>query len=197
MNLGAISPGALNYAISPPLADRPDVAFAVIVLSCAIATFTDLKIGKIKNILTLPVLLLGLIAASVFSGWEGFMLALQGVGLALVAFGVLYAAGMLGAGDVKLLMALSAWAGPAFALSAALMSVFVGAILAVFQLAIKGRLGSFLKRMYRFVLTLLVKDLELEKPKIDKKLTFPFAVPIAIAGIWTFIENPLKKWGIL
>ncbi|MBL7716035.1 MAG: prepilin peptidase [Bdellovibrionales bacterium] len=194
MILGATS---LSYSISPPIQSHPDLVFALICLTCVIASITDVTKGKIKNWLTLPLICAAPLAALIFQGGDAALQSLSGLAVALLAFGILFATGILGAGDVKFLMALSAWAGPGFALSSAILSLFVGAFLSLLQLAYHGRLISFLKRMYRFVLTLLVKEMQLEKPKVDKKLTFPFAIPISVAGIWTFLENPLKKWGIL
>jgi hypothetical protein len=49
--------------------------------------------------------------------------------------------------------------------------------------------------MRRFVTTLLVKELELEMPRVDHKLKMPVGLPIAAAAVWSALSHPLLRWG--
>src|SRR5258708_4015056 len=71
----------------------------------AVAAITDYRTGKIYNWLTLPALVFGLVVAS-FAGLPTVASALQGVALASLIFLPMFFCGVLGGGDVKLLMAI-------------------------------------------------------------------------------------------
>jgi prepilin peptidase CpaA len=169
--------------------------YAVAVIS-AIACFMDLKTGRIFNWLTLPALLFGLVFLFVTSGWLGLGDGLLGVLAGLLLYGWMFFLGYMGGGDVKLLMAMGAWGGSRFVLEVAVLGVLVGGCLAVVQLLVTGRLLGFMKRMYRFILTLIVKELVLEPPRIDRKVTMPFGVSIAIAAVSAAIWHPFEKFGV-
>ncbi|MGK5086265.1 A24 family peptidase [Bdellovibrionota bacterium FG-2] len=162
----------------------------------AIATFMDLRWGRIFNAYTVPLWFSGLIISAVIGGWGGFGDALAGSGIALLLYGLLFALGVMGGGDVKFLMALGAWGGKHYIVEVALLGILVGGILGVGQLMFKRRLKDFALRLYRFLLTVLVKELEFELPKVDQKITMPFGVPIAIAAVWVAWLHPFERWGI-
>jgi prepilin peptidase CpaA len=167
---------------------------AVSVLA-SVAIATDLARGRIYNWLTLPGLLMGLAYAAAVGGWVGLGDSALGAGCALLLYGWLFWLNAMGGGDVKLLMAMGAWGGLAYSQEVAFLSLFLGGVLALFILLLKGRLPSFLRRMSRFLLTLLVRELEVEMPHVDRKLTMPYGIPIGIAGVWTALSHPLLNWG--
>jgi prepilin peptidase CpaA len=83
--------------------------YLVVLAAVAVAALTDILKFKVHNVVTLPLLLLGLAYHGFMGGWPGFVLSLVG---AAVGFGLLlvfYLMGGIGAGDVKLLTALGAW----------------------------------------------------------------------------------------
>ena len=160
---------------------------------CVISAVTDLLWGRIFNWVTLPALLAGLFFAAWGSGWGGLGQALLGAGVALGLYGWMFWLGLMGGGDLKLMMALGAWGGTRFALQLALLSLLLGGVFAFLHLAAKGRLRGFLQRLYLFLLSVFVKELELQAPELDRKLTFPFGVPIAVAGIWLLHSDPFEK----
>ena len=85
------------------------------VASLAIATaavFTDSKRGIIPNRLTFPAMFLGLAVSAGLNGVGGLGLAAQGMAVALGLMLIPFVVGGMGAGDVKLLIALGAWLGP-------------------------------------------------------------------------------------
>ena len=168
-------------------------AFAIPLFSVA-AFLTDVAYGRIFNWLTIPAILLGLGFSTFHAGVlgpGGLITALLGVGAGLVLFGWLFALRAIGGGDVKFLMALGAWAGPMFAFEVALLSILLGGVLGIFQLLFKRKLADFWRRMHRFLLSIFVKELVVESPSLDRKLTMPFGVPLAIAAVWTLFARPL------
>jgi len=170
-----------------------------------VAAVTDLKHRKIFNWLTLPAIGVGLLASAVAGGGAGFGQSLLGVGIALAAYGWMWMVQILGAGDVKLLMVYGALSGVVsatgrngteFIVDVALLTLFVGGVLAAFMLAVKGRLKSFFTKIYRFLLTVSNKNLATEFLKADTTLKMPFGISIAIAACWVWFDNPIVKWGL-
>jgi prepilin peptidase CpaA len=77
-----------------------------------IAVVTDLKSRKIPNWLTITAMVAG-IAVNLILNRDHWSLPFLGVGTGLILLGIPFAAGGIGAGDLKLLMALGALLGPA------------------------------------------------------------------------------------
>lgn len=139
------------------------------------------------------------------NGPVGFFYGALGILIAFALFGILWFAGMLGAGDVKLLMAFSALSGAAgvvgqkpltFSLDLALLSILVGGALAICILFVTGRMKPFIRKFYRFLLTAVTPGLETEFPVADARLKMPFGISIAVAAVWLWFGNPLTRWGI-
>lgn len=83
------------------------IADAVAVAACAIAVATDLRARRVPNWLTFAAVGLGF-ALGLGLGPGAFLAALAGAALGLVVFGVPAAFGLVGMGDVKLVIALGA-----------------------------------------------------------------------------------------
>jgi prepilin peptidase CpaA len=168
---------------------------AAVSLISVIAAATDFARGRIYNWLTLPALLAGFALSVWFGGWSGLEDSAAGAGAGLLLYGWMFWLGAMGGGDVKLLMALGAWGGFHFAEEVALLGLLLGGIFAGFILLFKGRLADFSRRMWHFIQTVMVRELEPEAPKIDHKLTMPFGIPIGAAAIWSIWAHPLLGWG--
>lgn len=87
------------------------VPVGVVAVALAIATVTDLRMFKIHNLLTIPLLISGLLYHGLVTGSDGFLSSVLG---ALFGFGVLalfFLVGGVGGGDVKLLAGVGAWLG--------------------------------------------------------------------------------------
>ena len=119
-----------------------DSSFSVVVISIglAVATFTDFTRFKVYNLLTIPLFFAGLAYGLIMSGWAGLLFAFLG---AFTGFGILlvpYLLGGLGAGDVKFVMAMGTWVGPAVLLPAILIGCVV--VFAYYLIVIAGRDGA-------------------------------------------------------
>lgn len=169
--------------------------WAVILIS-VIAVITDLRDGRIYNWLTIPAILAGFCVNAWASGWQGVGQSALGLGTALLSYGWLYALRAMGAGDVKLLMAFGAWGGASFSVETAVLGVLLGGGVAILVLIFRGALPDFLRRMKTFLMTLLVKELLFEQPKLDTRSKIPFGVPLSAAAIWAYVSEPLAGLGI-
>ena len=96
-----------------PDATTVDAAFwLVLVVLCLAAAATDVRSYRIPNAIPIAVALLLLVRLAVVGSWHDVWLALMVGSIALtIGFG-LFMLGWLGGGDVKLIAALSLWAGP-------------------------------------------------------------------------------------
>ena len=98
----------------------------------ALAAALDVWTRRIPNRLVLILAALGIIYASFqVPGFAGVWRGAEGIAVGLALWLPFYAVGWLGAGDVKLFAAASAWLGPARAFEAALAAAVAGAALAV------------------------------------------------------------------
>ncbi len=106
----------------------------------------DVLRGRIPNLLTFTGIALALAASTWLGGVSGLLSGLAGAG---VAFGLLlpaFAARILGAGDVKAIMALGALWGPQIAFSLLGWMVLIGGAIALLVVGIRGGLGDMLMR---------------------------------------------------
>lgn len=157
-----------------------------------IAAGTDLYFGRIFNWFNVTMLVTGLVFSFLRGGFPGLGDAALGVVAGLFLYGWMFALRVMGGGDVKFLMALGAWGGLAYTVEVAILGVLLGGAMAFAILVFKGRIWAFAGRMYRFFLTVFVKELTVEAPRIDRSMTMPFGVPIAIAAVWSIYLHPLK-----
>ena len=100
-----------------------------------IATFTDIISHRIPNMLIVPALSVALLIGGYTAGAGGLLMCLAGLGVGLAMLLPMYAMGMMGAGDVKLLGVAGAFLGPQGALIAGLTTFIAGAILGLMWIA--------------------------------------------------------------
>ena len=109
------------------------------------ASYTDIRTGKIKNVLTFPVMVCGLAmapfwAAHWYDGVTGLFAAF-GLGVVLWKFG-----GAYHAGDVKMVMAAGTLVGPEMVLRGMILGLVLSFPVSLAVLIAKGRLGNLWKR---------------------------------------------------
>lgn len=120
----------------------------------SIALYFDLRYQRIPNKLCLITLLLGLIINTTFSHFAGLVQSLSGAGLALIILLPAYGFRLLGAGDVKIMIAIGAISGPilitwsiAYAI---IFGVFTSVLLSMKKVGLKGLKLTF----YRYTVCL-------------------------------------------
>jgi len=109
-----------------------DAIFVGLSLVCAgIGAFRDVRTHRIPNWLTGPSILVGLLLHLMVGGWKS----LAGAALAgLIAGGVFlifHLAGGMGAGDVKLMTAVSCLAGPSYVAEILVATALMGGVFAI------------------------------------------------------------------
>lgn len=139
----------------------------------------DLLTRRIPNWLTLPAIALGLAAQAWILGWAGLLSGVLGILLGIALYFPIYATGFMGAGDVKLQMAVGAWLGWWLALYVAGASILLGGIYALGEVIYRGRLRAVAWNGYSFLRSLLVEGLVPERLKVDHSRKFAFGVCIA------------------
>jgi len=118
------------------------VALAALVVAAGI---TDLRSRRIPNWLSLAGLLAGLALGLMTGGIAGAGRACLGMGLAFLIYFPLYLVRGMGAGDVKLMAAVGALAGPSNWLIIFFFTVVVAAVFTVVAVILRGRLGKTLR----------------------------------------------------
>ncbi len=152
--------------------DARDLVLAVLILG---AVYTDWTTRKIRNVLTFPVMGLGvaiapLLAPSPYDGVTGLLVAM------IAAIPAWRLGRALHAGDVKMLMAAGALLGPEGALRAVLFTYILGFPAGLAVLALRGKLGN----LYR----LFIKREKVEPTEV-------IHAPVVAAGI---LVARLQPW---
>ncbi len=160
-------------------------------LVAAVAAFTDVRYGKVYNWLTAPALALGLTINGLTMGVPGLLLALKGVGVAVLVLLALSVIGrLMGGGDAKLLMAAGSLLGPGLLLKSFAYGAIVGGIIALVLMACRGRLVREMAALGRAVAVRVWGQTRLDVYASDS-LRLPYAVPLA-CGIFL---AAVSQWG--
>jgi prepilin peptidase CpaA len=156
---------------------------ALVLIVCA-AAWSDVRSRRIPNRLTVA----GLVAALFLRVLLGVVPLQQGVLGAALALGisvVLFALGIIGGGDAKLLVAVGAFLGPAGFIGALAISCVVGAVMAVADAARRGVLLLLLVHLLDVVAfwRAFGRRGQARRLSTPGALTVPFGVAIAVGAI--------------
>lgn len=152
----------------------------------AIAVYTDWRWHRLYNWLTMPAFLIGLILSFVTGGSSGLLLSLEGAGVAFVVFLLLYLFAKMGAGDLKLMVAIGAWIGYPLILSALINVALAGGVIALAFAVRYGALRAVLRNLYYFLLGLFTPGLKPENLIAQSALPpFPYGVAISAGTLIT------------
>lgn len=165
----------------PPLVVLPTV------FVLAVATFTDLRSRRIPNWLVLPFFVCGVAVSSWLHGWHGALQSLEGTGLGILIYGVLFWLGGMGAGDVKLCAAIGAWIGPGQLFIALVLIGLVGGVMALLWAAS----GGFLKELFQNTSDLVFRKKESGEAVLSNAMRrkMPYAPAIAIGTLMSFFAR--------
>jgi prepilin peptidase CpaA len=151
-----------------------------------VAAAWDLKSRRIPNWLTFSGMMLGVIFHFIFKPDAGYA-GLQGMVVGLVVFVIPYALGGLGAGDLKLMMAIGAFLGPVAAFGAALCGGVAGGIMSLAVILRQRKNWPIMSRQIKFLL--LAKQTKTDGPT-SQQLSIPYALAIWV-GLVLFIAYNL------
>lgn len=162
----------------------PYIANTVLLVVLGLCLITDIRERKIYNIITLPALVAGLILNSSLNGVEGLVDSLKGIGIVLAVLILPFIMGGMGAGDVKLLMAVGALMGFTFAFEALLATFLAGGVLAVILIIKRGIgkevFGRLTANLYLFIAAPVLKKDVIEKDTLQGQERYAFPYGIAI-----------------
>lgn len=159
-----------------------------VALLCAVI---DVRTQRIPNRITFPVMLFGLVAQTILSGFMGGAHALLALVVGFLLFFPLYAFRGMGAGDVKLLMAIGALSDFQFTIWVAVFSILGGGLYALFDTIRVGRLGPLLSELRHFVLLQVLRAEKTEGLPFDRKRSFSFGAAIAFGVVATLLWERL------
>lgn len=149
----------------------------------------DLLTKRIPNWITFSGLGLGMAAQVYQFGWPGLMYSGAGIVVALLLFFPIYAFGYMGAGDVKLLMAVGAWLNGTSIAYVALGSILVGACYALIDILFRRRLLIVVRNTYSYLRSIFVPGLVVENLRVDSR-KFPFGICIAVStALWIYLKH--------
>ena len=148
----------------------------------------DFRQRRVPNWLTLSGVAVGIGLNSFLFETAGLWLSLKGLGLALLIYIPLYLLRGVGGGDVKLMAAVGAIAGPANWLAIMLITSLFGGIAAIGLIAIKHRFRRTLANIWVILTSLSRGRMPFEdNPQLDVRgeqaVRLPHAVVIACATI--------------
>lgn len=153
------------------------------------AAVLDWRSRQIPNWLTVPGLLVGVLAHTVISGWHGTRFALEGAGLALILLLPPVLSRLLGAGDWKLMGAVGAFLGPQLMLVVLFGSFLASGLMALVQITRAHRVIETVRNMVLLVRGFFAFGLK-TNPQISLDnaalMKLPFGVAVAAATVICF-----------
>lgn len=158
------------------------------------ALYTDLSSKKIPNILCLITMLTGLTLQLIFQGISGLLVAFSGVVVALLVLFPAFAFKLLGAGDVKLMAAVGAFAGPKLILWAIaygiVFGLFTSILIGLYHKGFSGFRETFKRYYHCFILRKYFSPGANEIAAIQ----VPYAPALALGWFWALSQNPDFQW---
>lgn len=153
---------------------------AILLLATAVSAITDVRRGKVYNVVTYPAALIG-IALSFHSPPPTSGMSLLGLAAGLIFFGFVRKISGLGAGDVKLMAAVGALKGLPFLVYASFYIVCAATITGLIIVAWQGRLVPVLKWVAQTLAAVVSPRFSSQRPQ-HQMTTMPFAPAIFIGS---------------
>lgn len=151
------------------------------------ALYQDIKSRKIPNYITVSAIILGLMISLHMEGITGLKNHALGMGLGFLFFVIPFIMGVIGGGDVKLMMAIGALMGSLFVFKAIMYTAIAGGMIAVFHLIYHQRLLIGLSNIKRYILLTLFSQSIVEIKVEEASAYFPYGIPIAIGTIFAYL----------
>ncbi|MBI1373301.1 MAG: hypothetical protein GC159_11275 [Phycisphaera sp.] len=176
------------------------VAFGLLSAMLIASAIIDIRTRKVPNALTVTAALLGILWATLsgaldasqaaHSAWDGLQLSTFGLVAGLIPFAAMFALGLVGGGDVKVMAAAGALSASwELVVATTFYGVLINALFAIFVMIRKGLVKQTFARLFGAVLMLSAKV----KPDLDTNTEkIPFTFGFCVGGIVAGIEILLK-----
>jgi len=168
---------------------QPVLTYPATATACAlVASVFDVKSRRIPNFLTVPAFVLGLTLHLIHGGWRQLLSSLAAGIICGVVFLVFYIAGGMGAGDVKLIMAVGCIAGMSHIAYLLVLTAISGGVMAIVLALARGKFQETIMNVgelashHRHQGLQPHPDLNLENAQT---LRLPYALAIAGGSILT------------
>ena len=167
---------------------------ATTILFVALCVVSDVRTLRIPNLLTGPAILAGLALNATFAGWSGLHTSLAGLGLAFAILIGPFAAGGIGAGDVKMMAAVGALLGPRLVLFSLVLGLALGGVFAVVRLArisrLREKLGTLGQMIGNAVLSASVEPLKVSA-QAEGAVALPYSLPLGLGTLGVIVATLL------
>ena len=160
------------------LAEQPKFVDLILISILLTSCYTDLRYGKIYNVITIPSCIAGILLNYLALGRAGLSYSFLGLAAGAAMLLPFYLAGVLGGGNVKLFAAIGAFKGFEFVTSSMIASLAVMAVTAVFITIIKRNVLRQSKNIFSFFISLVLPWLKTEIP--GKKDGYPLSTGFAV-----------------
>ncbi len=161
-------------------------------ISAFIGAVSDVRARRIPNWLTYGSLAIGIALRGVLGSWHGLSQATGGMLVGGGVFFVLFLAGGMGAGDVKLMAAVSAWAGLKESGVLLLATALAGGVVGVAYMVLYQRVTSTVSNageLLRFHLTSGIKPHPALSLQSQASLRMPYGLAIAAGALYLFLST--------
>ncbi len=165
---------------SNPLAQTPQWALIIFIVSALISAITDYRNEKIYNALTFPLLIFGFIVSALQTP-SLWLISVASIFFAFVIYLPLVWFKLMGAGDAKLTMALSTVLGLKGTWELFYYSLLIAAFGALAILIRNKRVGVFLHELKLLFQSIFYRELQFHWPRLDMQSKSPFGVTIFLA----------------
>lgn len=164
------------------------IIVAALIAVGALASLFDIMERRVPNWLVFPAIAAGITYHQLTGGWQGAMLAVEGAAVGAAILLVPYVCGAVGAGDVKLLMAFGALAGPENILRGSLAGIVLAGVGALVVLLVRNGLVRAIQGIGAWAV-LSANGVKAPLP-VDRTHTLPYAAFLALGmfiAVW--------RWG--
>jgi prepilin peptidase CpaA len=120
---------------------QPELTYPAAATACAlVGSVFDVKSRRIPNFVTMPAFLFGLALHLALGGWRQLLSSLAAGLICAAVFLVFYIAGGMGAGDVKLILAVGCIAGLSHVAYLLVLTALSGGVMAIVWAVVRGQL---------------------------------------------------------
>lgn len=147
-----------------------------------LALISDIRTYKIKNSITLPFMIIGIVTNIYLNSLQGLFFSLKGIVAPILLLIIFFILRMLGAGDIKLFSSIGAIMGVKFVFYTIMYTFLTGGLLALLLMIIRKNGVERFKYLLRYIKSCFITSSILSYTDFNDKNDkgkFPFAAAIA------------------
>lgn len=171
------------------------IKILLLLLLTVFALVSDLKTYRIGNRIVLPPIILGIVINIYEKHTIGLIESMKGIFIPIILLILLFALGMLGAGDIKLFSGIGAIMGGEFIILCIPLSFLIGGIACLTIMMVRKNAKERFNILYNYIKSCLIigKLLPYEDIISSKDARFPLATAIFAASLVTLVTTIYMK----